>query len=75
MGMVRKMISGARAGKSKKSFFGRLIDRAREEGDRRQPQQAEEEQAPRGRTRRPVDEPLMMGGSRNRSLMKQRLGS
>lgn len=51
----------------------RIGERAR--AVQRQMREDEERPAPGGRTRRPVEEPLMMGGRRERSLMKQRLGS
>lgn len=76
MGMVKdKMIGRLRAGEGRRGLFRRMADRVREEAGRQQTEQEDERAAPRGRTRRPVDEPLMMGGRRQRSLMKQRLGS
>lgn len=76
MGMIKnQMVGRLRAGGGKKGFFGRIRDRVREEAGRQQTEQEDETTTSRNRNRRPADEPLMMGGKRKRSLMKQRLGS
>ena len=75
MGMVRKLAGRSGAKKVKRGFFGRIRQRIDEERARQETERQDPEPARGGRTRRPADEPLMMGGKRKRSLMKQRLGS
>ena len=75
MGMVRKLTGRMRSGEGGRGFFGRIRRRIDEERARQETERQDPGPARGGRTRRPADEPLMMGGKRKRSLMKQRLGS
>lgn len=75
MGMVKKLAGRVSNGGGKRGFLGRMRQRIDEERARQETERQDPAPARGGRTRRPSDEPLMMGRKKERSLMKQRLGS